>query len=84
MYSHFVINLRYKYLSASSSTIISTVCKLNDGVLCKWSTSLPGVAITMSGPLRNAASWPLPSKPPGKSLRPQQHSNKEFVTPNFT
>ena len=23
------------YLSASSSTIISTVCRLNDGVLCK-------------------------------------------------
>jgi len=64
--SHFVIILFY--LSASSSTIISTVCRLNDGVLCKWSTSLPGVAITTSGPLRNAASWLFPSKPPGKSL----------------
>ena len=56
------------YLSASSRTIISTVCRLNEGVLCKWSTSLPGVAITMSGPFLNAASWTLLSKPPAKNI----------------
>ena len=56
------------YLSASSRTIISTVCRLNEGVLCRWSTSLPGVAITMSGPFLNAASWTLLSKPPAKNI----------------
>ena len=54
------------HLSASSRTIISIVCRLNDGVLCRWSTSLPGVAITISGPLRSAASWLLISRPPTK------------------
>ena len=52
------------YLSASSNTNISTVCKLKEGVLCKWSTKRPGVATTMSGLRLKAASWPLLSNPP--------------------
>ena len=54
----------HPHLSASSSTNISMVCKLNDGVLWRWSTSLPGVAMMMSGLLRNAASWARLSNPP--------------------
>ena len=44
------------HLSASSSTRISMVVRLKEGALWRWSTSLPGVAITTSGLLRRQAS----------------------------
>ena len=62
----------WSYLSASSRISISTLFKLKLGALCKWSMSLPGVAITTSGPSLRAASWVLISRPPvryNRSLR---------------
>ena len=54
----------FSYLSASSSIKISRSLRVNDGVLCRWSNSLPGVAMITSGDLRRAASCPFKSKPP--------------------
>lgn len=52
------------YLSASSSTRISMFLREKFGELCKWSISLPGVAMTISGFMRRAASCALISNPP--------------------
>lgn len=67
------LGTRYAYfhadLSASSSTRISMVLREKDGVLWRWSTSLPGVAIMTSGFLRSMASCPLLSRPPERGGR---------------
>lgn len=53
-------------LSASSSTKISIVLRSKLGAFNKWSINRPGVAITMSGPRRNAASCDFTSRPPDR------------------
>lgn len=54
----------YTYLSASSKISTSMALRLNEGQLCRWSISLPGVAIRISGPARKAASCDFTSRPP--------------------
>lgn len=51
-------------LSASSSTRISRVSKVNECELCKWSMRRPGVAMMMSGRDRRATSCALTDRPP--------------------
>jgi len=51
-------------LSASSRISTSTLLRWNEGALCRWSISRPGVAITMSGNWRSAASCDFISSPP--------------------
>ena len=59
-------------LSASSSTSISIVFREKEGALCRWSTSLPGVAMTTSGFLRSIATWLLLSSPPSGGYKEKQ------------
>ena len=69
------------YLSASSSTRISMVLRLNEGALWMWSTSLPGVAMMISGLLRRTASWLRLSNPPvgGMKGKRRQGGREEGV-----
>ena len=64
-------------LSASSRISTSTSLRWNDGALRRWSISRPGVAMTMSGNWRSAASWDFMSSPPGAAR--QSHSSTESV-----
>ena len=54
------------------------VLSVNDGALCRWSTSLPGVAMTTSGFLRNIATWLLLSSPP-YWRRKKGRKNQKYV-----
>ena len=51
-------------LSASSRMRISTPSRWKQGALWRWSMRRPGVATTMSGERRRAASWVFMLRPP--------------------
>jgi hypothetical protein len=69
-------------LSASSRTKISSVSSAKECELCKWSMRRPGVAIMISGRLRNATSCDLTDSPPVQIFEQQskKHPREHIPT----